>query len=96
MDSFKLGVKCTAKTWYKLRPENRSRGAGTDEHIDPSTHLAPSLTEIMSSDVKVAGRNGKRIERKVIMLTDQGLMKFAEYQQALPSLWKELAGEFGR
>ena len=92
----KLGVKCTAKTWYKLRPENRSRGAGTDEHIDPSTLLAPNLTVIMSSDVKVAGRSGKRIERQVIMLIDQGQLKFADYQPVLPSLWKELAGDFGR
>ena len=50
----------------------------------------------MSSDVKVAGRNGKRIERQVIMLIDQGLLKFADHQPALPSLWKELAGDFGR
>ena len=86
--------RCTAKTWYKLRPEDRSRGAGTDEHIDPEILLAPSLTVMMTSDRKVTGRNGKRIERQVIMLTDQGVMKFAEYQPTPPSLWKELAGDF--
>jgi hypothetical protein len=88
------GDRCTAKTWYKLRPENRSRGAGTDEHIDPEILVAPSLTVMMTSDVKVAGSNGKRIERQVIMLTDQGRMKFADYQLTPPSLWKELAGDF--
>ena len=76
----KRGDRCTAKTWYKLRPENRSRGAGTDEHIDPATLLARSLTVMMTSDKNVAGRNGKRIERQVIMLMDQGVMRFADYQ----------------
>ena len=90
----KHGDKCTAKTWYKLRPENRSRGAGTDEHIEPATLLAPSLTVMMTSDKKVAGGKGKRIERQVIMLVDQGVMRFADYQPTPPSLWKELAGTY--
>ena len=68
----RYGDRCTAKTWYKLRPENRSRGAGTDEHIDSTILLAPSLTVMMTSDVKVASRYGKHIERQVIMLIDQG------------------------
>ena len=49
---------------------------------------------MMTSDVKVAGSNGKRIERQVIMLTDQGRMKFADHRPTPPSLWKELAGDF--
>ena len=49
---------------------------------------------MMTSDKKVAGRNGKRIERQVIMLMDQGVMRFADYQLTPPSLWKELAGDF--
>jgi len=70
------GDKCTPGTWYTLRPDNISRGAGSDDRVDAATLLVPSRKVLMSADVKAGLKKKRHIKRKIHLVLDQGPMEF--------------------
>jgi ribonuclease HI len=90
----KKGDRCTPGTWYTLSAENISRGAGSDDTVDPAVLLAPSRRVLMSSDIKTGLKKKRHLTRKVQIVLDQGILEFPKPPPPHP-LWAELAGSFG-
>ena len=94
LDAGKKGDRCTPGMWYTLGAENISRGAGSDDTVDPAVLLAPSRRVLMSSDIKTGLNKKRHLTRKVQIVLDQGTLEFPKPPPPHP-LWAELAGSFG-
>jgi hypothetical protein len=84
---------CRLGSRYMLCSEHRSRGAGSDELLDPTVLLAPSKRVLMGPDEVVGRGQNKHIERRVAIVVDHGPVNFPVTPPP-HSLWSDLAGEF--
>ena len=85
--------KCTPGTRLTLLAANRSRGAGSDDTVEPELLTTSSLRVIMGPDVPTGKKEKRHIERIVKLVVDQGALTFHS-KNDIPSLWEELAGDF--
>ena len=65
------GDRCTKGTWYTLGAENISRGAGSDQFVDPEALLVPSKTVLLTPDIKIAKNKKRHIERQVVLVMNR-------------------------
>ena len=93
MDAMKQKQRCTAGTRYTLLAANMSRGAGSDDIVEPEHLMKESLRVLMGPD-DPTGKKGKRhIKRSVKLVVDLGDLEF-HAKSDIPSMWEELAGDF--
>jgi hypothetical protein len=84
---------CSVNSRYRISEAHRSRGAGSDELLDPSSLLAKSKRVLMSPDKVVGRKTNKHIERQILIVLTHDTLKFPA-PPLPPPLWTALAGEF--
>jgi hypothetical protein len=89
----KRGKTCTYGTRYMICKEHRSRGAGSDELLEPDALTGPSKRVLMGPDEIVGHRQNKHIERRVVAVIEHGSVNFPS-EPPPPSLWSDMAGDF--
>ena len=72
---------------------NRSRGAGSDDTVEPEYLMKDSLRVLRGPDDPTGKKGKMHNERSVKLVVDLGDLDF-HAKSDVPSMWEELAGDF--